>query len=343
MDKDQVFCFIVLAIISFLLIFSNKCSAIILGSNNPFCSNVGEVICNKDFKAVCTDGQFVPVCLNGSPNCCNKNLTPAICNSSLIVCEFTSDIKPGSVLDIEILSGPVLPDVFNSLSDSDKFEKITGIAYSDSNPAFEINLKTSEENVKVLSVDLQDSLGNTFKNIPFKVIDIDKVDNSKIKILTLAIPVVNSGGATFTLNLESGTMLSGLIEVIDFFDIQTQKNNKELIEPKISKIEIVKQKKSFIFSVHGKNFAPNKITIITSSTGEKIFHTSSKEFPNTAITLFPSDIKLKLLRLKVSKDGRLLRAKFVQVGEIKKVVKSILTIATPRGIVSKGFLLKNRD
>lgn len=211
----------------------------------------------------------------------------------------------------KIIKLPLIPDEF--------IGKI-GIAYAGSNPAFEIKFPEDTLPSNLVSIDLKDKDENVFPNTQF---NLTKISNSSDKlILSLKIPDnVSKGTLNFNLNLADGKRFSGLIEIIDF--IELAKKEKTIGKPQIAKITTLKKGRNIILNISGNNFAGDE-----------------NASPNTTATLFPTDLNASLELQSVSKNNKNLVLKLSLPDGIEKSVRSVISISTPRGIVSAPFVIK---
>lgn len=241
-----------------------------------------------------------------------------------------------SNLDIDVLSSPKLPDFVEVPPIGDKLTKRIGIAYTGSNPSFEARLKNSKTLGDVKSVDLLDSQGMAFNDIPFNIINIAG-DQNKI-ILTLTLPEdIATGEATFILNQADMTTLSGQIQVIDFFKTKIQ-NKKILIgPPEISRLKVSRGNDNFIFHITGKSFVGRKIVYVEDNTTK--FLETPPDNPNTYVTIFPASLGATVNKRVVSENGKSMKIKITLGKKLQTKTTAVLVISTPRGIVSKKFIL----
>jgi len=82
---------------------------------------------------------------------------------------------------LQIVSTPKLPDIIELPLVQDEFIGKIGYAFPGSNPSFEVQLSFTPLEFNALSVDLVDSSGMTFSNIPFKITDINDTFDRFIK------------------------------------------------------------------------------------------------------------------------------------------------------------------
>lgn len=316
--------------------FTTSAFATIVGSNNATCTDT-EILCGSNLSPACSEPEYKPACSNNLPTCCNKSFSPIVCDSSLFSCQFTTVIKPTTNLDVEILASPKLPDIVMLSNEADEFSMIRSTAYVGSSPSFEVSLKTAENDIKIISVDLDDSAGSSFKDIPFSVLDI--LDAPKIKVLSVTLPDdISVGGLTYKLNLASGNNLSGLIDVIDFFNVEIPNKNRNILKPTISKVKLRKKKKKVIIDVYGQNFVRGEI--LFQKNGQEVFEQGLKDSINTTVTIFPNSLNGNVHGVLVSNDRRSLKVKFSLLEKLQSDINAILVVATPRGITSHPFTIK---
>lgn len=246
-------------------------------------------------------------------------------------------ISPVSSLDVDILASPNLPDFVDIPPVGDKSTTKFGIAYIGSNPSFEARLKGESPDLNIKSVDLNDSQGKSFSNIPFSVIG---VSNSPGKIiLTLTLPeTVAKGRATFILNTANMDMLNGEIEGINFFQTKIPGKKKNVGEPVISRLSVKKSSDEIVIDVSGRGFVGRKMFYEDGNTTKYV--ENPKDSPNTFVTVFPSSLNPEVVKTVVSSGGGNAKIKLKLQEKLQEVARAVLVIATPRGIVSRQFDLK---
>lgn len=234
---------------------------------------------------------------------------------------------------------PILPEAIPLPLIPDEFIGKAGVALIGSNPAFEIKLPDDNLSSGIVSVDLEDSNGAVFSNVLFNV---TKIRNSTDKlILSLKIPDdVSKGTLKFNVNLADGTRLTGLIEIIAPLNLRKAINGKERIigKPQITKTSVVKNGRNVTLNITGNNFAGNKVFILNGN--EKILFQTDNSSPNTSVTIFPDNLNVSMNLLSVSGNNKILTVKFNLSENIEKPVQSVISVSTPRGIVSSQFILK---
>ncbi len=247
-------------------------------------------------------------------------------------------IIPQNNLKIDVVSYPGFPEAILLPLIPGEFVGKIGVALIGSNPAFEIK-SDSKLSSGIASIDLEDKNGAVFSNVLFNV---TKIPNSLDKlILSLKIPDnVSNGILKFNLNLADGTRLIGLIEIIDSLDLikTTSGKEKTIGKPQITKTSVVKRGRNVTLNITGNNFVGSKVFILNGN--EKTLFQTSDGNPNTEATIFPSNLNISVNLLSVSDDGKSLTVKFNLSEDIEKSVRSIISISTPRGIVSTQFILK---
>ena len=244
---------------------------------------------------------------------------------------------PLSNLDIDILSNPNLPSFVEIPAIGDITIKKTGVAYIGSNPSFEVRLKINKKDLKITSVDLEDSQGKTFNNIPFTVTHIP--DSQDTIILGLTLPDnITKGKTTFILTANDAGILIGEIQVIDFFETHILNMIKGIGKPRISRILTRNNEDGFDIIISGKEFVGRKMLYKSKDLTQYL--ESPPDTANTFLTIFPSSLNAELLKIFVSKDRKILRAKFKLPDKIKNKTKAVLVVSTPRGITSHSFLIR---
>ena len=66
----------------------------------------------------------------------------------------------------------------------------------------------------------------------------------------------------------------------------------------------------------------------------------SSSGPQTSVTIFPSSLNIQTDKLTVTKNGNQLDVKFNTPSGLSGQTRAVLIITTPRGIVSKPFILE---
>lgn len=288
------------------------CQAAIISTSNASCKS-GEVTCDNGLQPTCLEPGFIPACINDSPSCCPEGPLSTQCSSTGPSCNASSTINPHTTLDIEIVAGPELPSIIETPNSENNINNISRFAYPGSNPSFEIKLKTATVNTSIISVDLIDSNNIKFRNAGYSTLKVDGISSNLILVLSLPKDIA-IGGTTFNLNLDNGTSLSGLIEVIQSANIE----NNDASDLIISMLSATRRNKAIDININGKGYI------------EK----------NTSITLLPSNLQASVKKLAVSKNGKHLSGRISFVKNLKENTDLVLVIATPKGIVSKMFTLK---
>lgn len=206
----------------------------------------------------------------------------------------------------------------------DKLLGKIGIAYPGSNPSFEIKFPQNNLPSNIASIDLEDKDGIIFPNILFNV---TKIFNSTDKlILSLTIPDnVSSGILKVRINFADSRRLTGLVAVVDFLNLIKGLNGKgkTVGKPQITQITTLKKRRDIVLNVLGNNFVG-----------------SENVNSNTTITLFPADLNVSIKLQSVSKNGKNLVLKLNLLDGFEKSARSVISISTPRGIVSVPLVIK---
>ena len=308
----------------------------------PFCNSSSAVSCTHGLRFVCSSSG-TPTCeLLGLPVCKNNNVFfPGTCSQRGLS---TDNVN------IQIIFALPFPDVIQLPLNNDEFVGEIGYAFPGSNPSYEVKtLTTTTSNIKVNSVDLTDSLGMIFENISFKIIKLEDSENEFI--LTVVIPEdISKGKAAFTLNLESGEQLTGNIEIIaslNDLEITTIKNpNKRthIDKPVINNLFSTVLNKKMNLILRGKSFVSRQIfynSEDSSGGAEELFVANSDiPDPHTAITIFPSSLNAKIVKKVVRKNGKFMKVFVEFPDKITKEINAVIVVITPKGIVSKSFVIK---
>ena len=241
-------------------------------------------------------------------------------------------------MNIETELSPVFPGVVETLLTTDEIAQKTGLAYRGSNPSYEIKLPSGSNSTDVVSADIQDSAGTISRNIPFNITKIP--DSADKVILTLKLPGnIAIGDLKYALNFSNKTSLTGNIKIIDFARVSSN-NLKEFSKPSISEINVIRHKDNKItLFARGKNFVGRKIFIEENNTS-LYFENQPKE-PHSSVTIFPKSLNTEIIERSVSKDKKTIKIKFKFASNTKGTIHAVLVVATPRGIASKGFLIRN--
>lgn len=271
---------------------------------------------------------FVPAQDPSSPSATS---TSSSSSSGLVISQNNSNI--------DVVLYPMLPEAISLPLIPDEFIGKIGVALIGSNPAFEIKLPDNNLFSGIVSVDLEDSNGAVFSNVLFNVTKIP--DSTDKLILSLKIPDdVSKGTLKLNVNLADGTRLTGLIEIIAPLNLRNVINGKgkTIGKPQIIKTSVVKNGRNITLNITGNNFAGNKVFILNGN--EKTLFQTDNSSPNTSVTIFPSNLNVSMNLLSVSGNNKILTVKFNLSENIEKSVKSVISISTPRGIVSSQFILK---
>ncbi len=162
-------------------------------------------------------------------------------------------------------------------------------------------------------------------------------------ILGLTLPDnLATGGASFIVHLANNNSLTGLIDILDFINIETVRlteNNKIIGEPSIVRLKS-HNKSLHKIKVHlrGNDFVGRKI-LLRQGDGSIRFPQNQQGDPNTSITVYPSSLNLQVIKRSVSLNGKVMNIILRAPQEITETKSVVLVIATPRGIVSKGFVI----
>jgi len=241
--------------------------------------------------------------------------------------------------DFNIVYSPLLPKLISLPLVNDEFSKKAGVALVGSNPAFEIEFDKEDLSSGIVSVDLEDAKDNIFPNISFMIINI--LDDQSKLILDLNIPDnISTGTAKLYLNLAGGKRLDGIVQIVNYLNLSKVTLNKEksINKPQINKITIIKRGKSIALNINGSNFVGNKV-FVAKNEKKNLFQNKDGE-PYTSVTFFPNNLDLSVNLLSISNDGRNIVAKLSLLGDIEKSVKGVISVSTPRGIVSVPVLIK---
>ena len=316
-------------------------------NTNAFCKN-DKVLCSDGSSPFCTNSNFDPWCINDFPDCCKLRENSLDCNTSYLSC-FTGGQGESlgadqfSTISLDVVSNPNLPAIVKLPLTTDELAGRVGVAYRGSNPSFEINLPINIRSLKIRSVDLQDSSSFIYKNIPFTLTKI--LGNTNKIILGLNLPKgIATGDLRFAINLKGGDSLAGLIQIIKPIDTFTSskylRSNKVVSKPIISRIRVRKNKEAILLYLRGKNFVGRKIFFNENNT--TMYLEKPSKNPETYATVFPSDLGLVLIERAVSEKREAMKLKFKLTKNLNAKIMAVLVIATPRGIVSKRFVLRSK-
>ena len=106
--------------------------------------------------------------------------------------------------------------------------------------------------------------------------------------------------------------------------------------------------KKITLTLHGKNFVSRQIfyTSTDSSSGglpengESFVANPDIPDPHTLLTIFPNDLNAKITKRVVKQRGKLMKVHIEFPENITKTTEAIIVIVTPKGIVSKSFIIK---
>lgn len=317
----------------------------------PFC-NQGTVTCTLGYIFSCNGGK--PTCdsVQGLPLCENGN------TFTQVICKKPS--RSGLSSGIDVLSSPEFPDIANLPLVKDELGNI-GFSYSGSDPTFEITTngiftrgfeKISKTKLSrllgtdIASIDLIDSKGTLFTNVPFTANSVE--NNPDRLILTLHIPdEVEEGLTTFILKLKDGQALNGGIQIIESkkINIITIENpNKKPIndQPLINKIRIEKHGKKVTIKLTGSNFVNRQV--FYDENGVEIFNSHPGiPDPYTTVTIYPSDLDIKVKRKIVTSRSKFMKIKLELPSDINTPTKGVLVLTTPTGITSQSFVINSSN
>lgn len=311
------------------------------GAVKPYCFNE-EVVCDNGFPA-CLDKNFSLTCVNFIPDCCKKKFGFLDCRPELLACVESSEDGLGidrfNTIDVSVVSSPNLPDIVQLPLVVDELQGKVGFAFSGSSPSFEIKLPVNDPNLRIVSVDLKDSTGKAFENVPFVNTNISGTFENLI--LSLNIPeTVSPGGLRFALGLNNSNSVAGLINIINPFEVQEffGEKLKDVFKPEINRVFLLRDDGAITLILRGKHFVGKKIFY---KNGELTsFLEKSKNDPITQVTILPSNLDLKIIERRVLDKGRTMKIKLKPPQILKRKVKAVLVISTPSGITSKSFVIK---
>ena len=190
-------------------------------------------------------------------------------------------------------------------------------AFSGSNPSFEVKLKNKD----IKSIEIKDSNGITFQNVGFMYTKI--LNESDKYIISLFIPNnISIGDSKLTINYADGKTQNGIVRIVDFINV-TNKKGQDVPKPIINRVLFNKAQDTYILKIRGGGFVG----------GSKDLNVA-----NTISTIFPSNLNISTENEVLSKDGKNITLKFMS--NINFSTNLVITIVTPRGIVSKSFILK---
>ena len=335
MNKTNKNYLIVLFLAIFLLFIKIESNATIIGENEATCFD-GKVVCTNDFTPVCSDLLYKPSCDGGIPVCCGEIFSIMVCDKTKLSCNLSPNIPPNTILEVEILSGPTIPDIVELPTVDSQFANAVGFAYPSSKSSFALGIKKTKKNLKIDSVNLEDSTGKTFMDIPFMVIDIPRDKNRKI--ITLTIPKdISPGQSSYILNLKGGNTLSGILEIVNFLNFKNESDGKDVGEPEVNDVNVRINSNIINLSISGNNFAEEDALIETKSGS---FEENPNSSLNTTISIISASVGVNLQTLSVLNKGTKINAKFVASNKIKKDTRAVLVISTPRGTTSFPIVLR---
>jgi len=288
--------------------------------------------CPEGYNFACSSGG-VPTCeFLGFPTCkIGLDYVAGECVPSLITDTFDG---------LQITSTPHLPALIAGLGlTPDDVAGLIGVSYPGANPSFEIDTSIPFSQLQIGSIDLDDSSGMTFTDVPFEVTGIKGEENKFILTLTLSGHVA-SGNSLFTIHLRDGSTLDGIIQIIDLLkvDIITIHNPKrfKIGKPKIKRITVHKEGKNLTVGVRGLNFVSRQV-YFTQDGVELFMANPDIPAPNTEVTIYPSKLRADLTKKLVTKRSKFLKFNFKLPQNVNEKTEAVLVIATPEGIISARF------
>ena len=308
-----------------------------------FCKD-GIPFCTSGSPATCVDLSYTPQCFGeGNVECCKGNGISLYCRPELALNCPVLTLPPAKFdfVNLNVVSNPKLPEIVEPPLVTDEFATITGIAHIGSSPAFEVRLPESRPALTVSSVDLKDSSGFIFYDVPFLSSEIPGQPDKLIIKITLP-DSIKEGEARFDLNFNDGTFDTGVIEIIKPANIAAFKSNsnkiKTLVKPRIIKVSVSRNKNRFLIAVKGRNFIGRKLLIKEGDVYNLI--ENPKGVPHTSVTIFPSSLNPDVSKTVVTGKGNNLRIKFSIPSDVEKKTKANLVISTPAGEASQIFTIK---
>ena len=334
-----------------------------------FCSSGGLPTCEISNIPTCKRGNeffggicklSIPSCVLNIPKCsfdndfiCSPGSIPSCEFLGLPLCKTRNTFTTGSCIDprallvdtlsfLDITSTPKLPPIIQLPLTTDESVGKVGIAYPGSNPSFEIKTPFKISQEEILSADIKDSRGIVLNGINFKLATIPNVSGRSV--LTLTLPDdISKGESIFTLNLQANRVLKGRLQIVDFKELQIitikNKNRKQILKPVIRRIFVSKENKKIRLNVKGNHFVSRQIIINENGT-EKTLVNAEIPSPNTSVTIYPTDLKIRPTRTAVKARGRTISINFLLPDNVRIGTKATLVLATPRGIVSASFVIR---
>jgi translation initiation factor IF-1 len=199
--------------------------------------------------------------------------------------------------------------------------------------------------LNVIQVDITDSSGISFTDIPF-VISAVPFDTDRY-IVTVELPEnMEPGQALFDLTLNDGSEISGVIEIIEESEvfeavIMNKPRRTKVITGKIQvgKVRIRKSGRNVKINVRGKNF-PHRVGFYEQD-GVLIFHRDG-DLPNpvTQITVYPSNLGIKIKKRAVRLRHKRLKIKFkLPAGGVKQRTNAVIVLSSHNDIVTIPFTI----
>lgn len=330
---------------------SSSGSVIITPKIEAYCSN-NMVYCSSGLIAGCSNTDFTPHCLEGYPSsgieCCKDTGISLDCRPDIALNCPLNPTPPDSkfkTINIDVVSNPELPEAVELPLVSDAFVNRAGFAYVGSNPSFEIKLPDGDPDRVIAGVDLQDSSGFIFNNIPFTTTSIS--GQPEKYILTLSLPdSIKEGEAKFALNLSNGTFLNGVIYIFSPLEVSVFKGKglktKRVSKPVITRISVSKVKSNVTLSIRGNDFLGKTFLYNDEENNEDegTLIENSDGTPNSTVSIFPSSLNAEIKKIAVLNGRKQIKINFSLPFALDKKTKSIVVISTPSGTISKRFILK---
>ena len=332
-------------------------------SNLPACFNGSTAVADGTCEPItpsCTNG--VPTCPDGFTFSCLAGGTPScdLLGFGLPFCALGNQLLPGSceptltpdnLLSIDVAKSPEFPSVIDIPLTPDELIGKIGVAFPDSNPSYELDLKTvsKEEFANIKSIDLVDKNGTVFTPIMFLATDVPGIANKYI--LGIKIPKnIAIGEAKLNINLNSNRILTATLEIIESLNVRVKTikdpNKRNIGKVSVKNVHLVKKGNEVLISLFGKNFANRQIFFIKDGENIKQINPISKDVrgnPNTSVTIFPSFLNAifntKRGRV-VTQSNTLMRIKFSLDQELTSDTEVVIVVVTPEGIASVKLKLQ---
>ena len=311
---------------------------------STFCKD-GFAYCSSGSFATCVDLSYTPRCLaEGSVECCKENDNSLYCRPEIALSCPVSSPQAGKfeIVNLDVVSNPKLPAIVELPLITDEFANITGIAHIGSSTAFEVRLPASKPKLTVTSVDLKDSSGFIFYDVPFLSSEIPGQPDKLIIKVTLP-DSIKEGETRFDLNFNDGSFDTGVIEIIKPTSIAAFKANSNKVQtlgkPRITKVSVSRNKNKFFIAVKGRNFVGRRLLIKEGDVFNLV--ENPKGVMHTSVTIFPSSLNPDISKTVVSKNGKILRVKFSIPSDVEKKTKANLVLSTPAGEASQVFTINS--